>query len=145
MSTTDIDFPSLVHERGFRLTPQRQLILDAICEAGEHVNVNEIYRRVRKHSKAISLPTIYRTLDFLCELRVVVAMQIGRHILYEVPGAHPHHHTICRNCGNVGMIPDKEVHSLFSKIEMKHGFWIDMDHMGLFGLCAKCKQIQLIS
>ena len=139
MSTTDNDLRSLAHQRGYRMTPQRQLILEAIRDAGEHADVNAIYESVRARSKAISLPTVYRTLDFLCELRLVVAMQIGRHIVYEIPGEHPHHHVICRKCGDVDIVTEEELQPLFAEIDRKHGFLVDMDHLGLFGLCKVCR------
>jgi Fur family transcriptional regulator, ferric uptake regulator len=145
MSTIEIDLPSIVHKNGFRLTPQRQVIMNAVIETGRHADVDEIYKRVRRRSKAISLPTVYRTLDFLCDLRLVTAIQVGRKTLYEIAGDRPHHHIICRNCGKVEILEHKEVQSLFSKIELKHNFWVDMDHLGIFGLCAKCKQARIIS
>jgi Fur family ferric uptake transcriptional regulator len=145
MSRTIIDFPNIVHAHGFRLTPQRQVILEAVSEAGKHTDVDDIYVRVRKRSKAISLPTVYRTLDFLCDLRLVVAIHVGRKTLYELAGDQPHHHMICRNCGNVEKLAHAEVQPLFSRVELKHGFSVDMDHLGLFGLCAKCKQAQTAS
>jgi Fur family ferric uptake transcriptional regulator len=116
--------------------------LDAVSEAGKHSDVVEIYKRVQKRSKAISLPTIYRTLDFLCELHLVVAIQVGRKTLYEIAGDRPHHHMICHNCGTIENLTQEEVQPLFSRIDERHNFLVDMDHMGLFGLCAKCRQAQ---
>jgi Fur family ferric uptake transcriptional regulator len=145
MSITSFNLLDIVHKNGFRLTPQRQVILDAVIETGKHADVVEIYTRVRRHSKAISLPTVYRTLDFLCDLRLVTAIQVGRKTLYEIAGKQPHHHMICRNCGKVEVLEHKDVQSLYSKIEQKYGFFVDMDHVGIFGLCAKCKQTQTVS
>ena len=47
-------FANLVRERGFRLTPQRQIILDAICEGGGHTTPEEIYERVQAVAPAVN-------------------------------------------------------------------------------------------
>jgi len=47
MSHTRWDYASLMHQRGFRVTPQRQLILDAICDGHGHTTLEEVFERVR--------------------------------------------------------------------------------------------------
>jgi Fur family ferric uptake transcriptional regulator len=135
------NYPKLMHERGFRVTPQRQLILDAICEGDGHTTPEEIYERVHAKSPAINRATVYRTLDFLCELRLVVAADIGGgRKVYEIAGEAPHHHLVCRRCGAVEQIGHDTVRSLFARIEREHHFVVDMDHLALFGLCHKCRR-----
>ena len=138
MSHHTFDYAALMRERGFRVTPQRQLILDAICEGGGHTSPDEIYTRVRAKAPAINLATVYRNLDFLCEMRLVVAAQIGGHMVYEIAGAIPHHHLICRKCNKVIQIGHETLKGFFDEIQRQQKFVIDMDHVTLFGLCQKC-------
>lgn len=141
MSHQTVDYMTLMREQGFRVTPQRQLILDAICAGGGHTPLNEIYARVRAKSPAIHRATLYRAVDFLCELRLVVAADIGGgHKVYEIASETPHHHLICRTCGKVEQISHKTVKALFAKVEREQHFTIDMDHLTLFGLCQKCRR-----
>jgi Fur family ferric uptake transcriptional regulator len=84
--------------------------------------------------------TVYRNLDFLCEMRLVVAAQIGGHMVYEIAGDTPHHHLICRNCDKAAQISHATVKALFDKIEREQKFTVDMDHLALFGLCQKCRR-----
>ena len=63
------DWASRMRDHGFRVTPQRQLILEAIYESGGHTTPEEIYERVHAKAPAVNLATIYRTVDFLRELR----------------------------------------------------------------------------
>lgn len=140
MTHQRLDINSIIHEHGYRLTPQRQFILDAICESGGHTTVEQIYQRVHTIAPSINLATVYRTLDFLCELRLVVAADIGGgRMVYEIAGEIPHHHLVCRQCGKVESISHETVVSLFSKIEQEQQFTVDMDHLALFGLCQNCK------
>ncbi|MBI3360512.1 MAG: transcriptional repressor [Chloroflexi bacterium] len=144
MSHQRWDYAALMRERGFRVTPQRQLILDAICEGGGHTTPEEVYERVRAKSPAVNRATIYRTLDFLCELRLVVAADVGnRRMVYEIAGDTPHHHLVCRTCGKVEQISHETVKALFAKIEREQEFTVDMDHLALFGLCPKCRRAEL--
>src|SRR3972149_11937734 len=100
MSHQRWDYAALMRERGFRVTPQRQLILDAIGGGGGHTTPEEVYERVRAKSPAVNRATVYRTLDFLCELRLVVAADVGnRRMGYKIAGDTPHHHLICRTRG----------------------------------------------
>lgn len=57
MSHNELDFDNLIHKRGFRVTPQRQLILEAVCAGGGHNTPEEIYARVQSKSSAINQAT----------------------------------------------------------------------------------------
>jgi Fe2+ or Zn2+ uptake regulation protein len=128
-----------MRESGFRVTPQRQLILDAICEGGGHTTLAEIYARVRAKAPDISLATVYRALDFFCQLGLVVAADIGcEHTVYEIAGATRHHHLACRHCGQVEQLAPEIMETLFTRIESGQGFRVDMDHVVLLGICKQC-------
>lgn len=134
------DYAALMRGRGFRVTPQRQLILDAICEGSGHTTFDEIFARVQIKSDAVNRATVYRTINFLCEQRLVVAADIGEgHTVYEIAGDTPHHHLVCLNCHQVQQISHDTVKDLFAKIEREQGFHVETDHLALFGLCAACQ------
>ena len=128
-----------MREHGFRVTPQREAILDAICAGGGHSTPDEIFERVHAKVPAINRATVYRTLDFLCELRLVTAMRMGGQTYYEIAGDTPHHHLVCRKCGHVEEIGHDTVASLFAKINREQNFTVDVNHLALFGLCAQCR------
>ena len=139
MSHTRWDYASLMHQRGFRVTPQRQLILDAICEGHGHTTLEEVLERVRLKSSAVNRATVYRTLDFLCALRLVVAADMGGgRMVYEIAGDVPHHHLVCRTCGATQRISHETVKGVYTQVEHDQNFHIDMDHLALFGLCEAC-------
>lgn len=141
MTHHTLDYARRIRERGYRLTPQRQLILDAVCACQRHCTIDEIYEYVRARIPTISLATIYRTLDFLCEMRLVVAASLGgRQVVYEIAGTQPHHHLVCRNCGATYEIGDDLMQAFFRQIEAQRDFRVDMDHVALFGLCSHCRE-----
>jgi Fur family ferric uptake transcriptional regulator len=140
MTHFSFDYASLMRERGFRVTPQRQLILDAICAGGGHTTPEEIYARVHAKAPALNRATVYRNVDFLCEMRLVVAVRIGDQTYYEIAGETPHHHLVCRTCGKTERVGHDMVKSFFARVEREYNFTVDMDHLALFGLCSKCRR-----
>jgi Fur family ferric uptake transcriptional regulator len=136
--TSSIDVATQLHTQGYRLTPQRQAILEAVRQADEHVTPEQVYETVHARHPAISRATIYRTLDFLCEQRLIVAMRWGGQTYYEIAGETPHHHLICRSCGGIEVIDRALIDLLIEATAKKHRFTIDMDHIVLFGQCRQC-------
>lgn len=128
-----------LRSQGYRLTPQRLMILDAVQQAGDHVTPEQVYETVHRQNPAVSRATIYRTLDFLCERRLVTAMRWGGQTYYEIAGATPHHHVICRTCGQVEELDIQLVEAFVESVWRKQRFTIDMDHIAVFGLCRQCR------
>ncbi|MCO6453544.1 MAG: transcriptional repressor [Caldilineales bacterium] len=139
MSHNTIDYAERIRSQGFRLTPQRQLILDAVCEGDGHTSIDEIYERVHHKSPAINRSTVYRTLDFLREVNLVVDAEIGGHTVFEIANDHPHHHLVCQTCGVEIEISQESLAPSFAAIERESGFMVDSNHLVLAGLCEKCR------
>jgi len=137
MSHHQLDYETRMRERGFRVTPQRQLILDAVCEGGGHTTIEEIYDRVQAKAPAINRATVYRSLDFFRELRLVVAAEIGGCTVYEIANK-PHHHLVCRCCGAVQDFDGYHFEALSAHLRVEHGFQADLDHLVITGLCPRC-------
>jgi Fur family ferric uptake transcriptional regulator len=127
-----------MREQGFRVTPQRMLLLDAICEGNGHTTFDEIFDRVKDKAPGINQATVYRSLDFLCELRLVVSAEIEGHTVYEIASDTPHHHLVCRGCGSSQELPDYHFQGLRDHMLEEHAFKADLDHLAITGLCARC-------
>lgn len=131
---------SKLREAGYRVTPQRQLILDAVCQLGGHVTPEAVYEHVQVIAPSLNRATVYRTLNFLSELRILTATDIGGgHFGYELAGAEPHHHLVCRDCGREIEIPHHALRHFYGEMEAQHDFVVDVDHLSFFGLCADCR------
>ncbi len=135
------NFQAMMRARGYRVTRQRQLILDAICEGAGHTTVEEIFARAHAKDPGLNLATVYRNLEFLCRLRLVLAAEnSGGRTVYEIAGETPHHHLVCRACGSVETVGPEAARLLFDFVAREHGFQADMDHLTLYGLCRACSQ-----
>ena len=88
-----------LRELGYRLTPQRMLILAAVAEADGHMGVDEVHRRAKEAYPYMDIATIYRTLHLLKKVGVVTEVAIGDRMHYELTDPHgKHHHMVCRLC-----------------------------------------------
>ena len=133
------DYLALLHQKGFRVTPQRQLIFEAVRKGNGHISPEEIFQEVRRQAPSIHRATVYRTLDFLCDMRLVVGARIHRHEYYEAAGKVAHHHLICRRCNRVLALENRTVQRWFARIKSQKHFQVDMDHLTLSGLCSACQ------
>lgn len=139
MSHHQLDYVTSLRAQGFRVTPQRQTILDAVCAGAGHTSLPEIYARVQAVSPAINLATVYRTLGFLQQAGLVVAAEIGGQTVYEIAGPRPHHHLVCQVCGRVEGIDSGLVEAFFTAVAQAHAFDVTVHHLVLSGRCQQCR------
>lgn len=135
-----------IRETGLRLTPQRLAIADAFfaMSAGQHVNIDELYQRVRSANPSIGYATVYRTLKLLEECGLASAAQFGnKTTLFEPtrPESHEHHdHLICTTCGRIVEFENHEIEALQDQTATAHGFTLTHHKMELYGQCAGCRE-----
>jgi len=65
MSDSQKAIESALRRRGYKLTPQRRIIIDEIIGSEEHQTPAAIHERVKAAHPGIGLVTIYRTLEIL--------------------------------------------------------------------------------
>ena len=123
---------------GYRLTPQRELVLTAVETLG-HATPDEVYAEVRTHSSAINLSTVYRTLELLDELGLIHHAHLSdRAPTYHSARGHEHSHLVCRGCRAVISVEAADMESALGPLADRHGFVPDYGHLTVFGTCADC-------
>lgn len=127
-----------LRERGYRLTPQRELVLKAVEQLG-HATPDEVYAEVRRSSSAINLSTVYRTLELLDDLGLIHHAHLtDRAPTYHSTSGHEHSHFVCRECKKVISVSRDEVEKSLGDLAGQHGFSPDYGHLTVFGVCADC-------
>lgn len=131
-------------EKGYKLTPQRRATLDVIIDnRGKHLNTEEIYDLVKEKCPDIGLATVYRTLQLLDEMQVILKINLddgcSRYEFNTHEDDHQHHHLICQNCGGVTEVEIDLLEHLEEEIERSHDFQINDHKVKFFGICSKCK------
>ncbi|MCW2616807.1 MAG: transcriptional repressor [Frankiales bacterium] len=129
-----------LRRRGYRLTPQRQLVLEAVGELG-HATPEEIVTAVRRTASGVNISTVYRTLELLEELGLVQHTHLGHGAsTYSVSTDDDHVHLVCRDCGRVEEAPPSVVGPLVATVAEAYGFTVDVGHFAVFGRCRACSQ-----
>ena len=94
-----------LREQGFRITPQRQLVLESVNQLG-HGTPEEILSSVQKTASGVNLSTIYRTLEVLESVGLITHTHIGHGApVYHSQDESPHIHLVCDDCAEVTSIP----------------------------------------
>jgi Fur family ferric uptake transcriptional regulator len=134
------DLQAKLRGSGYRLTPQRELILAAVDKLG-HATPDEVLAEVREHAQAVNASTVYRTLEVLEELGLVRHAHLSdRAPTYHSVTEHEHFHIVCRNCRRVVSVEPHMLDHLSADLRAQHGFVIDVGHLTVFGHCEECDQ-----
>jgi Fur family transcriptional regulator, ferric uptake regulator len=129
-----------LREQGYRLTPQRNLIWEVLRDAGRHVTAEEVTRQVRRTLPDVNVSTVYRTLELLVGLDLVVETRLeGSACYYEVSPEPTHHHFVCTQCGAVGHFSDDLLSSVHTELGAQQGFAVSQIQLTAFGLCRQCQ------
>jgi Fur family ferric uptake transcriptional regulator len=138
-ATSGDDLRERLREAGFRLTPQRRLVLQAVVELG-HSTPEEITARVQATADGVNVSTVYRTLDVLEELGLVRHGHgpDGREEYHVLPDAE-HGHLHCRACGAAWEITRDEGATIVATLEAARGFAVDLSHVTIVGRCRSCR------
>jgi Fur family ferric uptake transcriptional regulator len=132
---TGTDWREQLRERGYRLTPQRELILQAVERLG-HATPDEVLAEVRTHSTAVNASTVYRTLEVLEELGLIRHAHLSdRAPTYHSTTEHEHFHLVCRNCHKVISVDPDVLTPVTERLRADHGFTVDIGHLTVFGTC----------
>lgn len=123
---------------GYRITPQRQLVLEAVTHL-RHATPEEILEEVQITASGVNLSTVYRTLEVLEQVGLVTHAHIGHGApTYHVVDDAPHIHLVCSRCRKVESIDGEGFAKFASKLEESNGFVVNISHVALHGLCKKC-------
>ncbi|ADP84312.1 ferric uptake regulator, Fur family [Pseudofrankia inefficax] len=132
------DWQVRLRGRGYRLTPQRQLVLEAVAKLG-HATPEAIVTEVRRTATAVNISTVYRTLDLLEDLGLVSHAHLTHGApTYHVTGHDRHIHLVCGACGAISELSPDRLAGLVDDLRRELGFTVNVDHVALAGRCADC-------
>jgi Fur family transcriptional regulator, ferric uptake regulator len=125
--------------RGYRVTPQRQLVLEAVTKL-EHATPEEIWADVQQTASGVNISTIYRALELLEQLGLVTHTHLGHGApRYHLAAEADHVHLVCSSCGRITEVAPDAVDPLVTALDEHHGFQTDVGHLTVFGRCASCR------
>jgi Fur family ferric uptake transcriptional regulator len=126
-------------DKGYRLTPQRLMIVSAIEDSDSHISAEEIYAQVAAKYPQVNISTVYRTLELLKKLGLVIETDFGEgRVRYHPAEKGHHHHLVCTGCGAVIDLDESSLSSLKVMLLREYKFSADLKHLAIFGRCHKC-------
>ncbi|CAI8221348.1 MAG: Fur family transcriptional regulator [Sulfurovum sp.] len=136
------ELKKIVKLKGLKYTEQREIVLNILLHAEDHLTAEEVYNLVKDHypESNIGIATVYRALSFLEEVDLISSIAFGTDgKKYESNDKSHHDHLICTKCGKIIEFFDKEIEDRQDKIAYENGFEITGHSMQLYGLCSTCK------
>jgi Fe2+ or Zn2+ uptake regulation protein len=123
---------------GTRVTGARRLLLECLYDGSGHRTAEELAVQVQARAPDVHLSTVYRNLDELERLGVVVHSHLGHgpatYHLEELS----HGHLVCDSCGTMLEAPDSVFAGLARTVQRQFGFRVDPHHFAVLGTCGAC-------
>lgn len=133
-----------LRDAGYRLTPQRQAVIEALAASRQHPTAAELYESLRARYPMMGLATVYKTLDLLIDMGEVVETGFGPGGVRFEPNLRPHVNLVCRKCGQVidvdmaATAGQEQPLAWVAGRAADVGFAIEGGHIEYFGVCAAC-------
>ena len=134
----DIQFVKDLKAKNLKVTPQRVAMLNEIKENG-HMDVDEIYLKIKEFYPSISLATIYKNIITLCEANILREVKAPTQKQKYELACDKHIHVVCEKCGKLEdlKIDTKKLEKLTAT---KSGYKIYDVSAVLIGICPRCSE-----
>jgi Fur family ferric uptake transcriptional regulator len=131
---------TLFHKRGLKCTPQRLAVLGILQESSSHFSIIEIHKKVKKALPGTGLATVYRALEALVDLGLIVRIHLedGCHSYTVAPIGHQHS-IVCVGCNRVMDFAECPIEDVLGKLSRQTGFTIQKHFLQLYGRCRTCQ------
>ncbi len=132
------EFAERCRQGGLAVTPQRLAIIKALLSSAEHPRADVIYDMVRREHPHISLATVHRTLDTLCDIGEARKVTMLHDSARYDGNVTPHHHLICVRCRRICDVEMPGLDDLLKDREAIGDFKILGSSLEIHALCPKC-------
>lgn len=134
-----------LNERGWRMTPQREIILETFqnLPKGEHLSAEDLRDVLKKEGEHVSLSTIYRNLKLLARMGILRELELAEgQKRYEInqPAPHHHHHLICVRCNKTIEFKNDSVLKAGARTAKKSGYHLLDCQLTIHAVCPTCQR-----
>ena len=129
-----------LREGGVRITTARRLVLRALVDGPSHPTAEELLTTIRTMAPDVHASTVYRNLEELERLGVVVHTHLGHGPATYHLAAEAHGHLVCERCGLALEAPSDLVDQLARGTMERLGFILRPYHFAVLGICSRCAQ-----
>ncbi len=131
----------ILQSNNYRLTAPRRLVVDIIDSSETILTPSQIFLIARQKDFSIGLVTIYRTLEKLEELGLIIRVhaEIGCQAFIGTPPGHQHL-MICQSCHRAIFFSVEHVEGFIEEIGRRNNYQITDHFLQINGICAKCAE-----
>jgi len=127
--------------KGYKMTPQRELVFRSFFELGKHVSVDELYDRVRAIDKSVGYSTVWRNLKLICDVGLAREVNVGDGVTrYDRITRKPHGHLYCLGCRKLVEFDLENVADALAGIANSREFEFENFKVEIEGYCKSCRQ-----
>lgn len=140
---TSQELTTLLRERGYKVTPQRLAVYEALADETWHPNAEMLFNKLQPKFPAMSFATVYKTVEILHDIKVIQILNTGEDSYRYDADISEHHHLRCLKCGDIAdaMVGTEAARKLTQEVEKESGYAISGRQFYFFGLCPKCRQL----
>jgi len=123
-----------------KFSKQREIVFDVLKSSYAHPTANEVFNEARKIDQNISLGTVYRNLDLLCEDKVIekISTPLGTD-RYDYKKSE-HSHAICEKCGKVfDFTTNTNFDNIKKEVFTQTNLSVNLEEIRITGICKECK------
>ncbi len=114
------------------------MLLEVLLGSDEHRTAEQLAALVQARLPEVHLSTIYRNLEELQRMGVLVHTHFGHGPATYQPAVGAHGHFVCDVCAATVEIPPELVASLADGALASSGFVVEPGHFAIGGRCAHC-------
>ena len=74
---TSQELTNLLRERGYKVTPQRLAVYEALADETWHPNAEMLFNKLQPKFPAMSFATVYKTVEILHDINVIQILNTG--------------------------------------------------------------------
>jgi Fe2+ or Zn2+ uptake regulation protein len=134
------DVLAIFRARGGRVTNSRRLLLHALFDVPRDRTAEELAAVIQAKTPDVNLSTIYRNLEELEQLGVIVHAHLAHGPATYHLAARAHGHLVCEECGAAIEAPGDIFEGLARTVESRYGFEIHPYHFAVPGRCQPCRK-----
>jgi len=132
------EFAARCRESGLAVTPQRLAIIRALLASAEHPTADAVYETVRREHPHLSLATVHRTLDTLCDIGEARKVTLLHDSARYDGNVTPHHHVVCIKCRRIRDIEVPGADQLLDGRDRIGEFHVLGTSVEILAVCEKC-------
>jgi Fur family ferric uptake transcriptional regulator len=134
---------ALLRERGFKVTPQRTLLLQVMAGQTVWLDAEEILALAQTQDPSIGLATVYRALNLFAEIGLVDHRYVEpehRREVFRLSEGPEQHYLTCVRCGTRVLIHADLLNRMASALVERRGVSVISACACFTGYCADCTE-----